>query len=113
MSAALTQPGDIYRAPDGILYSLIQTPAVDNYGDTLGVVSPTGAVDEEVLRFENLPRGSSGTRGAVVRWSDGSEGETLTWYADEIMVCEADLLGETREQPRALHFRRDRDWLQS
>jgi hypothetical protein len=41
--------------------------------------SPTVA---EVLRFEDLPLGSRGTRRAVVRWSDGSEGEALTWYAD-------------------------------
>ena len=33
--------------------------------------SPTIA---EVLRFEDLPLGSRGTRRAVVRWSDGSEG---------------------------------------
>jgi len=39
-------------------------------------------VVEEVLRFEDLPLGSRGTRRAVVRWSDGSEGEALTWYAD-------------------------------
>ena len=44
--------------------------------------SPTVA---EILRFENLPLGSHGTRRAVVRWSDGSEGEALTWYAD---LCE-------------------------
>lgn len=41
--------------------------------------SPTVA---EVLRFEDLPLGSRGTRRAVVRWSDGSEGEALTWYDD-------------------------------
>jgi hypothetical protein len=67
----------------------------------------------EVLRFENLPLGSSGTRRAVVRWDDGTESEALTWYADEILLCEGDLLGKTREQLRSLHFRRDRDWLQS
>jgi hypothetical protein len=33
----------------------------------------------EVLRFEDLPLGS---RRAVVRWSDGTEGEALTWYSD-------------------------------
>ena len=33
-------------------------------------MSPTVA---EVLRFEDLPLGSRGTRRAVVRWSDGSE----------------------------------------
>ena len=45
--------------------------------------------------------------------SDGTESEALSWFADEILVCEGDLIGKTREQLRALHFRRDRDWLQS
>jgi hypothetical protein len=67
----------------------------------------------EVMRFEDLPLGSRGSRRAIVRWSDGSEGEALSWYADEILICEGDLVGKTREQLRALHFRRDRDWLQS
>ena len=67
----------------------------------------------EVLRFEDLPLGSRGSRRAVVRWSDGSEGEALTWYADEILICEGDLIGKTSAQLRSLHFRRDRDWLQS
>jgi hypothetical protein len=70
-------------------------------------------VVEEVLRFEDLPLGSRGTRRALVRWSDGSEGEALTWYDDEILICEGDLVGKTREQPRSRNFRRDRDWLQS
>ena len=43
----------------------------------------------EVLRFEDLPPGSPGSRRAVVRWSDGSEGEALSWFADEILACEA------------------------
>ena len=47
-------------------------------------------VVEEVLRFEDLPLGSRGTRRAVVRWSDGTEGEALSWYADEILICEGD-----------------------
>jgi hypothetical protein len=29
------------------------------------------------------------------------------------MVCEGDLIGKTRDQIGSLHFRRDRDWLQS
>jgi hypothetical protein len=29
------------------------------------------------------------------------------------MVSEGDLVGKSREQIRSLHFRRDRDWLQS
>jgi hypothetical protein len=67
----------------------------------------------EVLRFEDLAPGSRGSRRAVARWSDGSEGEALRWYADEVLVCEGDLLGRTREQLSSLHFRRDRDWLAS
>jgi hypothetical protein len=67
----------------------------------------------EVMRFEDLPLGSRGSRRAIVRWSDGSEGDALAWYADEVLVCEGDLIGKTREQLRSLHFRRDRDWLQS
>lgn len=67
----------------------------------------------EVVRFEDLPLGSKGSRRAIALWSDGTESEALTWYADEVLVCEGDLIGKTREQLRALHFRRDRDWLQS
>jgi len=40
-------------------------------------------------------------------------GEALRWIADEVLVSERDVLGKTREQLRSLHFRRDRDWLQS
>ena len=80
--------------------------------DPVGSSQPSPTITK-VLRFEDLPLGSRGTRRAVVRWSDGSEGEALTWYADEILVCEGDLIGKTREQLRSLHFRRDRDWLQS
>jgi hypothetical protein len=45
--------------------------------------------------------------------AEGSEGEPLTWYADEVLICEGDLVGKTCEQLRTLHFRRDRDWLQT
>jgi hypothetical protein len=68
---------------------------------------------EEVLRFEDLPLGSLGSRRAVVRWSDDTEGEALRWMADEVLFSEGDLVGKSREQIRSLHFRRDRDWLQS
>ena len=75
----------------------------------------TGAAPtvELVLRFEDLPVGSLASRRAVVRWSDGTEGEALRWYADEILACEGDLIGKTQAELRSLHFRRDRDWLQS
>jgi hypothetical protein len=49
----------------------------------------------------------------VVRWSDGTHGEAIRFYADKALFCEADLLGKTRQQLRSLHFRRDRDWLRS
>ena len=68
---------------------------------------------EEVLRFEDLPLGSTASRRGVVRWSDGTESEALRYYDDEILVSEGDLVGKTREQIRSLHFRRDRDWLRS
>jgi hypothetical protein len=67
----------------------------------------------EVIRFEDLPLGSSGTRRAVVRWSDGTEGEAVRWFADEVLFSEGDFVGKTASQLRSLHFRRDRDWLQS
>ena len=39
----------------------------------------------EVLRFEDLPPGSLASRRAIVRWSDGSEGEAVRFYADEVL----------------------------
>lgn len=76
-------------------------------------MNQAAVVVEEVLRFEDLPVGSMASRRAVVRWSDGTESEALRYYDDEVLVSEGDLVGKTREQIRSLHFRRDRDWLQS
>jgi hypothetical protein len=90
MSEALSEVGDTYRAPDGIRYSLIEAPGIEDDDDRLTAVSSAVPVVEEVLRFEDLPVGSLGTRRAAVRWSDGTEGEGLKWYGDEIMVCEGD-----------------------
>lgn len=67
----------------------------------------------EVISIESLPLGVNGSRRATVRWSDGTSGEALRWYNDEILVCEGDLLGKTEAQLRTLHFKRDRDYLQS
>jgi hypothetical protein len=54
--------------------------------DTLGVAPMSGTkpspIVTEVVRFEDLPPGSRGTRRAIARWSDGTESEALTWYAD-------------------------------
>ena len=53
-------------------------PAPERPGSLDAVsVSETSPTVAEVLRFEDLPLGSRGTRRAVVQWSDGSEGEVL------------------------------------
>jgi hypothetical protein len=68
---------------------------------------------EEVLRFEDLPPSSLASRRAIVRWSDGTEGEAVRYYNDEVLICEGDLVGKSQAEIRSLHFRRDRDWLRS
>jgi hypothetical protein len=117
MTSALVSVGDSYCAPDGVLYSLIEQSPPDpprGEGRLNHMATRTSEPTvEEVLRFEDLPLGSAGTRRAVVRWSDGTEDAPMTWYRDEILVCEGDLVGKTRAEIRSLHFRRDRDWLQS
>lgn len=113
MTRALVGVGDEYLAPDGVRYSLVH----ESMRDTDTLCSVHSEVDEpvvdEVLRFEDLPVGSAGSRRAIVRWSDGTESAALTFYADEILFCEGDLIGKTQSQINALHSRRDRDWLQS
>jgi hypothetical protein len=117
MTAALVAVGDRYRARNGVLYSLEDQPASELTSaiDSLREVSSrtTQPIVEQVLRFEDVTLGSGGSRRALVRWSDGTEDVAITWYADEVLVCEGDLVGKTRDQIRSLHFRRDRDWLQS
>ena len=94
MTSALVGISDFYRAPDGVAYSLTDEPEVNpRHGeDRLSAVSPRTSepIVEEVLRFEDLPLGSAGTRRAVVRWSEGAEDAAMTWYGDEILVCEGD-----------------------
>jgi hypothetical protein len=116
MTAALRQAGDTYTAPDGVAYTLADEPQLDLPAReaTLACMNPARAPTvEQVLRFEDLPVGSSATRAAFVRWSDGTESQALAWYSDEILFCEGDLLGKTQDELRSLRFRRDRDWLQS
>jgi hypothetical protein len=112
MTLALIGVGDTYRAPDGVLYSL-QANAACEQPTTIPGVAQTAPTVAEVLRFENLPPDALASRRAIVRWSDDTHSEALRWYADEIGITEGDLLGKTAEQLRALHFHRDRDWLQS
>jgi hypothetical protein len=73
----------------------------------------SGRVVIEVVSVEPLPPGARGSRRAVVRWSDGTVGEALRWWDDEVLFCEGDLLGKTESELRSLHFRRDRDYLRS
>ena len=40
---------------------------------------------EEVLRFEELPAAALASRPAIVRWSDGTEGEAARWCDDEVL----------------------------
>jgi hypothetical protein len=54
----------------------------------------------EVLRFEDLPLGSRGTRRVIARWSDGSESEALTWYADLCGYPHKSAYAESRVMPR-------------
>jgi hypothetical protein len=89
MTSALVAVGDRYRAPDGVAYSLIEESALDPHCSEgrLGAMGTRTSepIVVEVLRFEDLPLGSAGTRRAVVRWSDGTEDAPMTWYADEIL----------------------------
>ena len=65
----------------------------------------------EVLRVEE-PAPGEGRRHVVVCWSDGSAGRALSYFADEILVSEGDVVGKTADELLALHFARDRDYRQ-
>jgi hypothetical protein len=78
--------------------------------DTLARVTGEPTVTE-VLRIEE-PAPGEGRRRVIVRWSDGSTGQALAYFADEILVSEGDQLGRTAAEIRTLHFRRDREHLQ-
>jgi hypothetical protein len=69
-------------------------------------------VIRQVIAFEPLAAGESGSRRAIVLWSDGRVEEALRWWDDEILICEGDLIGKSATHLRSLHFRRDRDYLQ-
>src|SRR5206468_4058064 len=51
-------------------------------GASMSVPADSSPTVTEVVRFEDLPLGSRGTRRAIARWSDGSKREALTWYSD-------------------------------
>jgi hypothetical protein len=86
MTAALVHVGDSYRAADGVMYALVDDSAATLAGeDGLAPGSSPAAFVEEVVRFEDLPVGSMGSRRAVVRWSDGTVGEAVRYYDDEVL----------------------------
>jgi hypothetical protein len=96
-------------------------PGVERGDDTMrrgrairswSVTEPEPVI-REVLSFESLPPEQRGSRRAVVRWSDGRVAEALRWWDDEILTCDGDLVGKSASQVRALHFHRDREFLQS
>lgn len=104
MTSALVSIGDEYRAPDGVLYSLIDEPRLGPLASE-GTLSPMSSrasepLVEQVLRFEDLPPGSAGTRRAMVRWSDGSESVAMTWYGGLCGDPHKLDYGETRVMPR-------------
>jgi hypothetical protein len=124
MTRALVGVGDTYRAPDGVLYSLTDrdgderaakatdTPSASPSPGRAVIIPAMAPTVVAVLRFESLPVDERGSRRAVVRWSDGSTGEALRWYEDEILITEGDLINKTAAELRTLHFRRDREFLQ-
>jgi len=65
----------------------------------------------EVLRIEE-PDAGAGRRQVIVRWSDGSVGRGVSYFADEVLVSEGDMVGKTAAELRRLHFERDRNYLQ-
>lgn len=115
MTSALVHVGDRYRAPDGVLHTLLDDSAgeEDEPVTIADVSSDTSPNVQEVLRFETAPIGSLASRRAIVRWSDGTEGEALAWYDEEVKFTAGALLGKTADQLNTLHFRRDHDSLQS
>jgi hypothetical protein len=65
----------------------------------------------EVVRVEESDDGSE-RRHVIVRWSDGSVDRGVSYFPDEVLISEGDMVGKTAAELRRLHFTRDRDYLQ-
>ena len=76
MGSRSLEPSFQLGAPTCHRLLALAEPPVENMNDPRVV---------EVLAFEDLPVGSLASQRAVVRWSDGTEGEALRWYADEVL----------------------------
>ena len=53
-------------------------------------MNPDDPIVDEVVRCEDLPPGSLAGRRMIVRWSDGTEGEAVRFYQDEVLFSEGD-----------------------
>ena len=53
-------------------------------------MNPYDPIVEEVVRCEDLPPGSLAGRRLIVRWSDGTQGEAVRFYQDEVLFSEGD-----------------------
>lgn len=109
MTVALRAVGDTYIAVDGVIYTLLR-PAV---ASATPAATLPDMPDQPVAVEATFEQAEHGPRVAMVRWSDGTTGEAVRFYPDEILVCEGDLIGKTQAQIRSLHHRRDGDWLRS
>jgi len=93
MTAALLTAGDTYTAVDGVVYTLshpaVATPAM--------TATLSGMPDQRVVVEATFEQADYGPRIAIVRWSDGTTGEAVRFYPDELLVCEGDLIGKTQE----------------
>jgi len=104
MAARLRAIGDTYIATDGVIYTLAP-PTSGRYAAAMsGQPVAVEATFEQTAEY--------GPRTATVRWSDGTSSEAVCFYPDD-PISGGDVVGRTQEQIRSLHFRRDRDWLQS
>lgn len=65
----------------------------------------------EVTEARELPLGSNGSRELEVRWSDGSV-SAFSFYAEEVLLSEGDVVGRTLPEIRELLHRRDVGHLQ-
>ena len=71
------------------------------------VVRAPGPIETGPLSYERKPVPRPGSGELLVR------GNACGVCRTDLLVSEGDLLDKTRDAIRSLHFRRDRDWLQS
>jgi hypothetical protein len=96
----MRQVSDSYDAIDGVLYELQDGHSIDQEepnGARLRAMAGAPVVNE--VNFEDLPAGSSASRCATARWSDGTEDDAAP------LVCRRGPL--LRRQPRRQDTRGD------